>query len=348
MATKRRPWAAALVAAARRRGFLRYLALLVPASSMAAALSTVAACLCIWRSGPHFLEGLTFPAISELGAQLPEKRLYQVGFTVCGGLLSLGLVLFEELVPDKLFPRGKELAPGARISLRGLQAAPHLNGSEGSCLKHDASSGRWTVRLTDGSEKALRPENLELRPHMDSQDEELLSGLLRWGHAASAGVVLQGVCTLSHDGLNAQNFVHWGGALLFMGSAQAHGRASNELYEKAARRRPGLLETVAVQWSSWLRHIISNYSSMVMFMLPLLVQFFPAASKTAPAASESSSSTEAASTGQEQLPMDPQMMNVMGLMQWGIILQFAVFFCTYTADLWVAAAEVASDPGKPE
>jgi len=36
--------------------------------------------------------------------------------------------------------------------------------------------------------------------------------------------------------------------------------------------------------------------------------------------------------------MDAKMMNIMGLMQWGIILQFAVFFFTYAADLFAASS----------
>ena len=38
-----------------------------------------------------------------------------------------------------------------------------------------------------------------------------------------------------------------------------------------------------------------------------------------------------------QLP-DPKTMNTMGAMQWAIILQFAVYFCTYAIDLYVCQA----------
>merc|ERR1712217_389367 len=56
-------------------------------------------------------------------------------------------------------------------------------------------------------------------------------------------------------------------------------------------------------------------------------------------------STDAATDGAEKsgkdAAVDPRMMNAMGLMQWGIILQFALYFYTYTADMQAAAVSAS-------
>ncbi|CAK0803561.1 unnamed protein product [Prorocentrum cordatum] len=54
------------------------------------------------------------------------------------------------------------LAPGARVRLRELRAKPHLNGREGSVKGQSGEAQRWTVRLDDGTEFALKPANLEI------------------------------------------------------------------------------------------------------------------------------------------------------------------------------------------
>lgn len=53
---------------------------------------------------------------------------------------------------------------GCLIKVEGLQQAEHLNGSMGKCLELDASTGRWIVELSDGTTKAIRPENLSPPP----------------------------------------------------------------------------------------------------------------------------------------------------------------------------------------
>ena len=55
---------------------------------------------------------------------------------------------------------------GERIQILGLQsdAGQALNGQFGKLVKWHASSGRWDVQLDDGSERALKPENLRGAP----------------------------------------------------------------------------------------------------------------------------------------------------------------------------------------
>ena len=49
---------------------------------------------------------------------------------------------------------------GAAIRLHGLQKAPELNGSRGTCVRWLPGTQRWEVSLQCGRELALKPENI--------------------------------------------------------------------------------------------------------------------------------------------------------------------------------------------
>jgi hypothetical protein len=71
-------------------------------------------------------------------------------------------------------PNGKSqrsFAPGDRVRLVQLVSQVQLNGQEGTVLQFHKSSGRWAIRLGEGQEKRLKPENLELaRGYFSKQD----------------------------------------------------------------------------------------------------------------------------------------------------------------------------------
>jgi hypothetical protein len=62
------------------------------------------------------------------------------------------------------------LGTGCRVTVQGLQsaAAQHRNGSTGKVQAFDASSGRYTVLLEDGSTLALKPSNVKPSNLFDS------------------------------------------------------------------------------------------------------------------------------------------------------------------------------------
>jgi len=327
---------AMVVAMARKLGILRLVATAVPLASMLVVLTTVAMCLSLWHTQGHAVAGVIFPAISELGVALPERRIYQLGFATCGGLLSLSILIYEALVEVELIPFGEtglhaSFKPGMRVKITGLKAAPQLNGTSGICQEWQSSSERWNVGLSTGEVKAVKPENMV----SDNGSTEQLTSFRRciwWAHASGVGVVLQGLVTLQHE-IGWQNFIHWGGAILFMAGAMQHAKASNDLYSNAASRDAPLLQSRYVHGAYKLRCFILNYSSIVIFLIPLLAQAFPLAGSATSSANATQEDTPSA-------PMHSSTMNMMGLMQWMIILQFAVYFCTYTADMHSAANRV--------
>jgi len=49
---------------------------------------------------------------------------------------------------------------GTRVKIQGLQQASKFNNAQGRCVKFDAESGRWDVRLQSGRDLRLKPEHL--------------------------------------------------------------------------------------------------------------------------------------------------------------------------------------------
>jgi len=327
---------------ARHMGLLKVLVTLVPATAFAAMLGTVISCLLMWRSGPVAIDTLVLPAISELGIDLPQRRVYQAGFAICAVLFSLCILCFEELLEPHLLTRSTSvLQPGAEVRVAGLTGMPSLNGTVGICQRLDETSGRWTVRLPAG-DKALRRENLEVAGAVGSNGKaHLWPQCLQWGHAAAIGAGMQGVFTLERE-ISPRCFIHWGGAILFMAGAMQHAKASNELYDAALASQVPLLLECGVRRALRLRHLILDYSSVVVFGASLLMQVMPRSSSSSEEASSAIDLGTKASTkgagGPDKMPFDSRTMNAMGLMQWAIIFQFAIYFCSYTFDMRAAVA----------
>ena len=102
---------------------------------------------------------------------------------------------------------------------------------------------RLAYQLGFGSTAALMMLSIKLsfahiRPHLLRHGSgitptELQNCVLR-GYQAAVGVGMQGVFTLGPR-INGACFLHWGGAAVFAGAAQAHATAALELYDRAIK-----------------------------------------------------------------------------------------------------------------
>jgi len=87
--------------------------------------------------------------------------------------------------PARAPPVASEYQPGVRVRLKGLQRDPGLNGKQGVLEKLDdevaaAVEGkvtRWTVRMGDGTQLRLKPENLEVATKKVSTSDKMMSSL---------------------------------------------------------------------------------------------------------------------------------------------------------------------------
>jgi len=276
---------------------------------MTTVLYTVVTCLRWWRTGPRGIAGLIFPAISELGVGQPEKFLYQCGFAFGGIFMGAGIWLYALLVYPMLYD--------------ACTATP------------------------DGPHKV--------------EELSLLSRILKWGYLAAFGVILQGVLTLETT-VTLQCVLHWVGAMCFMLGGLNHARVADQLYEILQHRafarefatNRNVRESRRFFANSWVRlvtkfrHLIITYASLFLFAIPILSQISSAmmGSSSSPATepagetfAEAAADEVTAASGRN-MPADLTTMNMMGMMQWGIILQFAIYFLTYAVDLCMAACMV--------
>ena len=145
---------------------------------------------------------------------------------------------------------------------------------------------------------------------------------IKYGLWAAFGCVLQGLFTLqAPEDLSAQSFVHWAGAIIFMVGAQRHAATSSELYSRASKYIienevvSPMSEDSFVAWAARLRNWLLENTSTTSFMIIILAQL----------------------VSHVYIPKDGfSAMNMLGLVQWIIIGQFAVYFMTYALDVHAA------------
>jgi len=185
-------------------------------------------------------------------------------------------------------------------------------------------------------------------PHLPGGiDGDAGESFTRCGAAAAAGVALQGVCLLE-PGMSRQSAAHGVGALVFFGGVWFYMGAAARLYLPRDRLPPesspdyddvlgaveeaaasALLSLPAVETLVMLRHRALMNAPLAVFIVPLISQF---TERAAPAAISGASS--------------PRMRSMMGLMQWLIVLDFALIFASYGPELvWAAWLPVPAAEG---
>jgi len=121
------------------------------------------------------------------------------GGSGCGWtVVESGLEDAVQLAHARATPRSEAQGPvcgGASVRLARLKARPELNGELGLALRFIPGSGRWEVRLCDGSGFKLKPANLEL---LDGARGRVLAF---WGDAQWSRTQLLGELARGHWGL---------------------------------------------------------------------------------------------------------------------------------------------------
>lgn len=132
------------------------------------------------------------------------------------------------------------------------------------------------------------------------------------GYVAALGIAVQGVFTLE-TGLSVQTLLHFAGAIAFVLGTMWHADASNALFTDLGDT--ALAVSPASRAAIGVRRICSEGLPFMLFMVPVALQLWHWAS---------------GSDGK-----GGRLQNVIGLAQWALVLNFAVFYCTYAFDFWV-------------
>jgi len=132
------------------------------------------------------------------------------------------------------------------------------------------------------------------------------------GYIAALGVALQGVFTLE-PGLSVQTLLHFAGAIAFILGTMWHADASNALFTDLSDTALGM--SPAARTAIGVRRVCSEGLPVMLFMVPVGLE------------------VRNWSMGLEA--KGGRLQNVIGLVQWALVLNFAVFYCTYACDFWV-------------
>jgi len=132
------------------------------------------------------------------------------------------------------------------------------------------------------------------------------------GYVAALGIAVQGVFTLE-TGLSLQTLLHFAGAIAFVLGTMWHADASNALFadlgDSALAVSPSARAAISV------RRACSEGLPIMLLTLPVGLQLWHWA------------------TGAEG--RGGRLQSVIGLAQWALVLDFAIFYCTYACDFWV-------------
>eukprot|EP00927_Polykrikos_kofoidii_P064807 TRINITY_DN6044_c0_g1_i1.p1 TRINITY_DN6044_c0_g1~~TRINITY_DN6044_c0_g1_i1.p1 ORF type:complete len:350 (+),score=38.04 TRINITY_DN6044_c0_g1_i1:84-1052(+) len=132
------------------------------------------------------------------------------------------------------------------------------------------------------------------------------------GYVAAAGVAVQGVFTLE-TGLSVQTLLHFAGAIAFVLGTIWHADASNALFNDLGDTALAVSPVARVAIS--VRRICSEGLPIMLLMVPVGLQIW-----------QWSSGCES---------KGGRLQNVIGLAQWALVINIAVFYCTYACDFWV-------------
>ncbi|CAK8991276.1 Hypothetical protein SCF082_LOCUS2590 [Durusdinium trenchii] len=276
--------------------------------------------------GAERAPGMAIALLPMLAGVLSEQgrlfvRFQVVGWAVCGsffwivGTVAGCYAMHESLQdPEVRFPQISELAVGPN----GAKMLYRLGFGSAAMLL------AATVQLH--SELAL--PQLPGGQHGDAGESFTFYGL-----CSAFGVGLQGLALLEPH-LSMQTLLHLAGALGFFYGAWCHMGAAQSLYLPTVPNEdhPGyqealeafeaaeeskLLNVPVVHFLVLLRHKVLMRGPLLVFLVPLLSQF--------------------AERSENATAQSPRTRSLMGLVQWLVVLNFALIFLSYGPELSVAA-----------
>lgn len=159
----------------------------------------------------------------------------------------------------------------------------------------------------------VRLYSILLLPHLaDSAAAGRAAESANMGYVAALGVAVQGIFTLE-TGLSAQTLLHFAGAIAFVLGTMWHADASNALFtdlgDTALAVSPSARAAIGV------RRACSEGLPVMLLLVPVGLQLWHWCM-----GSESKGG---------------RLQNMIGIAQWALVLNFAIFYCSYSCDFWV-------------
>jgi len=183
----------------------------------------------------------------------------------------------------------------------------------------------------------------KIAPHLlisvrGTDDELLVYEAIKSGYYMSFGVALQGVCTLG-IGVSVETVMHLLGALIFSVFGMTHCGTVRQLFQTglSANQEIGFFAHPLTKISINTRELCLNRFPLLFILMPILFQSYQVLLKSGQAFGEKPN-PGAGETNNDNPPVEENsnLRNIIALMQWLVVLQSAIYFCTYSIDFWVS------------
>jgi len=191
-----------------------------------------------------------------------------------------------------------------------------------------------TIRVFD---KKVAPHLLAL-----PGTEEQVVQAVNYGYYAALGVILQGVFTLNVT-MSPEVALHFVGAFVFCSYGMNHCNYVRQLFEMGleAEEKTAFFSHPYISFVVQLRGMCLDKFPLLCVLIPVMFQgyqvLFKGGGQLGGNANPGQGNAEV-QDGNHNPPEEenPTIKNIMGLVQWLIILQVAVYFFTYAVDFWVS------------
>jgi len=149
---------------------------------------------------------------------------------------------------------------------------------------------------------------------VDSASASRAAESTNMGYVAALGAAVQGVFTLD-TGLSAQTLLHFAGAIAFVLGTMWHAAASNALFSDL--RDVPLADAAAARAAVGARRACLEGLPFVMLLLPAGLQAWHGV------------------MGSTSKAKAVKLQSMIGIAQWALVLNCAIFYGTYALDFWV-------------
>jgi len=207
-----------------------------------------------------------------------------------------------------------------------------------------------TIHVFD---KKVSPQLLEALSEASSR--QLVVEAVNYGYYAAFGVILQGICTLNTT-MSPEVALHFVGAFVFCSYGMHHCNSVRQLFEAglSAEHQTLFFSHPYIRRTVEVRTVCLDKFPLLFVLVPIMFQAYQVLFKggaqlggNANLQNQTQGNVDAGggteTAAQEE---NPTLKNIMGLVQWLIILQVAVYFCTYAVDFWVVGIVTDSNNNK--
>jgi len=331
------------------------------APAVSALWLTVTCLLTIYLNWPGREPGTWLASVSEMGTNSPPREFYRMGFLSASGMFAVTVWLYGQLVIPQLAdvpPPSMLVAGGVNttFSNSSMNETVLMNESNITTLAGDSSATSAVEDATaaegDSAVDDATAADVESDANETAMEEDAANGTvtkngtnisfnqtmmlttapersMKWGYVTALGLAIQGVFV--YDGrLSWRSWLNFAGFAAFGVGLFQHCTLTSMIIS-SVRGKPFMEASPILASVVKGRRWITDYVPLLLLAAPLSSQIFNS-SKMRYNHQQPSFRTVFKDSG---------MLTSARVMQWIAVMVFAIFYGTFSFDLWVAARLIA-------